>query len=152
MSFFGFVYEEIDFIPNYFSTTPIEAKAHWNSFHSLTNPAYYHILPSLIAIFSVVAIWFYKAYLSKRQIRKLRIVSIAIILINVLTVIAVTQINDKLYFEIPIESSETVKSLATIWAILNFIRLVLTAICTIMLIKMFSIDLIGNTNEPLKKT
>lgn len=142
MSFFGFVYEEIDFIPNYFSKTPMEAKIQWNSFHSLTNPAYYHIPPSIIAIFSIAIIWFYNQLLSNRQIRILKTVSIIIILINILTGIAVTQINDKLFFEIPIENSETVKRLATIWAILNFIRLSFTAICTIMLIKMFSIKLI----------
>ena len=69
MSFFGFVYEEIDFIPNYLSLTPIEAKIHWNSFHSLTNPAFYHIPPSIIAIFSITMIWFYKQHLSNRKIK-----------------------------------------------------------------------------------
>jgi hypothetical protein len=142
MSFFGFVYEEIDFIPNYFSQTPMEAKIQWNSFHSLTNPAYYHIPPSIIAIFSITMIWFYKQHLSNRQIRKLRVVSIMIIIINILTGIAVTQINDKLYFETPVNNSETVKGLATTWAILNFIRILSTAICTIILVKMFSIKLI----------
>lgn len=150
MSFFGFVYEEIDFIPNYFSKTPMEAKIQWNSFHSLTNPAYYHIPPSIIAIFSITVIWFYNQYLSKRQIGKLRVVSILILLVNILTGIAVTQINDKLYFEIPVDNSETVKDLATIWAILNFIRIFFTAICTIMLVKMFSIKLIINNSRKKK--
>lgn len=147
MSFFGFVYEEIDFIPNYFSKTPMEAKIQWNSFHSLTNPAYYHIPPSIAAILSITVIWFYKKYLSNRQIRILKVASIMIILINILTGIAVTQINDKLYFDMSVDSSETVKRLATIWAVLNFIRLSFTAICAILLMKMFSIKLIINKSK-----
>lgn len=142
MSFFGFVYEEIDFIPNYFTTSPIDARTQWNNFHSLTNPAYYHILPSIIAIFSIVVVWFYKQHLLKRQIKKLKTASIIIVLINILTGIAVTQINDKLFFELPIENAATVINLAITWAILNFIRLFLTAICIIVLVKMFSINLI----------
>lgn len=141
MSLFGFVYEGIDFIPNYFGTSPIEAKMQWNNFHSITNPAYYHIPPSAIAIVAIIMIWFYRRHLLTQNIRKLKTVSILIVLINILTGIAVTQINDKLYFEMPIEHSETVKNLAITWAILNFIRLVLTALCTITLVKMFSIKL-----------
>lgn len=144
MSFFGFIYEEIDFIPNYFGATPTEAKIQWSSFHSLTNPAYYHIPPSIVAIFCIAMIWFYKQHLSDSQLKKLKIASVVTILINILTGIAVTQINDKLYFGTSINNSETVKNLAIIWATLNFIRLSLVAVCIVLLVKMFSIRLIIN--------
>lgn len=142
MSFFGFVYEQIDFIPNYLGATPIEAKMHWNNFHSITNPAYYHIPASIIAICCIAVIWYYRQYLTKTQIRKLRVVSLLTILVNVLTGIAVTQINDKLYFGTQIDNSETIKSLAIVWGVLNFIRLSFVAICAVLLVKMFSISLI----------
>ena len=70
-----------------------------------------------------------------------------IILINILTGMAVTQINDKLYFNLPVNDSESVKDLAKIWAILNFIRLSFTAICTVILVKMFSIKLVINSSK-----
>lgn len=142
MSFFGFVYEQIDFIPNYLSTTPIEAKMHWTSFHSITNPAYYHIPASIVAICCIAVIWYYRQHLSETQIRKLRVASLLTILVNILTGIAVTQINDKLYFGTQINNSETVKNLAIVWATLNFIRLFFVALCTVKLVKMFSIGLI----------
>lgn len=144
MSFFGFVYEEIDFIPNYFGIAPLEAQIQWSGFHSLTNPAYYHIPPSIVAIFGLGMIWFYRSDLTKLQLRKLKIASVITILINILTGIAVTQINDKLYFGTTMNSSETIKNLAIIWGVLNFIRLSFVAICIVVLVKMFSIKLIIN--------
>ncbi len=141
MSFFGFVYEEIDFVPNYFTSSPAEAKMSWSEFHSLTTPAYYHILPSIIAIMCVVALWFYKRNLTDNQIRKLKIASLSTLLVNILTGIAVTQINNKLYFGEPIGDSETIKTFATIWGILNFLRLSFVAISTMAFLKFFSINI-----------
>lgn len=140
MSLFGFVYEEIDFIPNYFTANPIEAKIQWSNFHSVTNPAHYHIPASIGAIFSIIAIWFYKQQLSNQQRRNLKTASVMIILINIVTGIAVTQINDKLYFAAPVDNAEMVRNLAVIWATLNFIRLSCAAICTTALVKMFSMS------------
>ena len=144
MSFFGFVYEQIDFIPNYFGLSPINAKIQWTSFHSITNPAFYHILPSIVTVFCVLMLWFYKHNLLIHQLRKLKIVSALVIVINILTGIAVTQINEKLYFDTSIIETKEVKNLAISWTLLNFSRLSLVAICIKILVKMFSIKLITN--------
>jgi hypothetical protein len=146
MSFFGFVYEEIDFIPNFFNSHPIESKLNWNSFHSITNPSHYHILPAICCIFSLTIIWFNKHHIALQQISKLKVASILVIIVNILTGIAVTYINDKLYFNKTVEST-TLKNLAIAWATLNFVRITLTAIYTVILMKMFSIKLIINQNS-----
>lgn len=146
MSFYGFVYEEIDFIPNFFNSHPIESKLHWNSFHSITNPSYYHILPSICCMFSLAIIWFFRRHLESQQISKLKAASIFVVIVNILTGIAVTLINDKLYFEKTVEPT-TLKNLAMVWATLNFIRITLTAIHTAILMKMFSIKLIIKQNS-----
>lgn len=147
MSFFGFVYEAIDFIPNYFGTASIEAQMHWRSFHSLTNPAYYHIFPSIITICCIVMVWIHRHYLSSDQLRLLKIASVATILVNISTGIAVTQLNDKLYFGTQFNNAETVRNLALIWGILNLIRLSFAAICSVSLLKTFSIHLITNNKK-----
>lgn len=144
MSFFGFVYEAIDFIPNYFGPAPIEAQIQWRSFHSLTNPAYYHLPPSVIAIGCIAIVWIYRHCLSVGQLRLLKIASVATILVNILTGIAVTQVNDKLFFGTQFSNSEMVTNLALTWAILNLIRLSFAASCSVALMKMFSISLTTN--------
>ena len=141
MGFFGFLYEEIDFIPNYF-INPLNAKIHWNQFHVYTNPAHYHIIPSIVAIICLIALWFYNQNFSIVQTKKLKIVSINTVLINCITGIAVLFINNKLFFDEPVNNSQILILLAVTWAILNMMRLILLGLNIIYLMKFFQINLV----------
>lgn len=130
MSFFGYLYEQIDFIPNYLVGVGYQnASLHWSNFHQVTNPAYYHILPACVAIVCIISIWRQKRTLSNAQHKALLLITIVTVLTNVLTTLAVTQINDQLFFGQSLENTTDIKTLALQWSILNILRLLFLFIC-----------------------
>ncbi len=126
MSFFGYLYEQIDFIPNYFyGSRQDEASLHWSKFHQLTNPAFYHILPAILAILCIINLWIRKDFLNKFQRKSLILISILTVITNLLTSLAVTQINDQLFFGQNIDNKTNLKVLALLWSGINASRLIL---------------------------
>lgn len=127
MSFFGYLYEQIDFIPNFLIGDIEQISFYWNKFHHITNPAYYHILPAIVTVFCVFYLWSKKNKFTKIQYKSLIFITTLTILTNVLTVVAVTQINNQLYFND--NYSSDFKELAIKWSLINFLRLILIFIC-----------------------
>lgn len=141
MSFFGYVYEAIVDVPNMFGASPTDAKQMWTAYHSLTNPIHYHILPAMGAILGLAILWRYRSRLSSEQQKKLNIAIFTTIFANILTGIAVTQLNNRLYFGNPIDEPIVVINLAIAWSLVNFIRLLIVLICIISLLKIFNFTL-----------
>jgi hypothetical protein len=132
MSFFGYLYEQIDFIPNFFSENPAEKQQHWKMFHQLTNPAYYHIFPALVSLACLVPLWITNQEATRKQ---LIVASSAVFLINLFTAIAVLNINDTLYFGNQLESDAAIRQLAVIWSVINSLRLIFIYIAFRALVK-----------------
>lgn len=131
MSFFGYLYEQIDFIPNYLlANNPKEISVYWSKFHYIVNPAHYHILPATLTLFCLLYIWINRKRLNKLQYKSLILVTTLIIIVNILTVIAVFQINDKLYFSKEVNNQINLKWLAIVWSFINIIRLLILFICS----------------------
>ena len=141
MSFFGYVYEEIVDVPNFFGSSPTNAKVLWTTYHTVTNPIHYHGFVTIVALIALVIIWFYKEGLDSHQIKKLKLATITFVIANILTIIAVTQLNNKLYFGDPINDAQVVITLASSWAILNLIRAITVFICVVSLLQMFNITI-----------
>lgn len=142
MCFFGYVYEEIVDIPNIlFSDNSIKVNELWSNYHIITNPAHYYGFITSIGIISLILLWINKKVLSEVDFKKLKIASGLIILATIITTIAVTQINDFVFFGKPLEQSQNLHSLSIIWSILNFIRLSFTFLATLKLLSIFKITL-----------
>ncbi len=143
MSFFGFLYEQIDFIPNYFFS-PLSSKIHWSQFHLFTNPAHYHVIHSLFSISCLIVLWIYNQNFNVIQIKKLKIISLNTLLVNCITGIAVNFVNNKLFFDEPVSNAEALVFLASIWAILNMLRLIFLGLNIFYLMAFFRVDLVLN--------
>lgn len=146
MSFFGYVYEQIVFVPNMFSSSPTESKMLWTNYYTSTNPGHYHILVTVLALIAFIVLWIYRQGLGAQQSKRLKAATIMFVIANILTGIAVTQINNKLYFGGPINEAQVVLSLATSWALLNLMRAIAVFICIVSLLKIFQITL--NSPQP----
>lgn len=154
MSFFGYLYEQIDFIPNYLAGAGHQnASLHWSNFHHVTNPAYYHILPACVTILCLVSIWKHKRILSSVQHKTLLLITVLTVLTNVLTTLAVTQINDQLFFGQSLENAIDIKALALLWSMLNILRLLFLFICGQKVIATFRHVFLNQSNKyPLPDT
>lgn len=147
MSFFGYLYEQIDFIPNYFVDNSIESAVHWSTFHQLTNPAYYHILPSAVSLVCLALLWAKKKNLTHTQSKAVIRLFIFMILINLLTTVAVTTINDTLFFAQQLENLTSMKTEAIKWSLLNVSRLILLYFCGQEIFQKFSL-VPSDSNKP----
>lgn len=141
MCFFGYVYEEIVDIPNMiFSAQAGEVNRSWANYHEVTNPVHYYGLVSTLGIISLILIWANKKHLSKINFKKVKIATALIGGATLLTIIAVTQINDFVFFNKPIEGAYTLGQLSIIWAVINLMRLSLTFFAVLKLISVFKVS------------
>ena len=120
--FFGNLYEEIVLTPNQL-TDSYRKIIHWQGFFTLTNPVYYYIPFTQLAVL-VPILLFYKSddALEKRMLKKASIFGILAIII---TIIIVTQVNMKLFFGDVEKFKNELHLLTIIWLMGNAVRLYL---------------------------
>jgi hypothetical protein len=131
MMFSGFVYEAIVDVPNLMLAKGVEAQALWAPYHWATNPVHFYTVPGLVLLPALLILWLRRAELSGHGRRRLRVALYGLLGTAVTTGIAVTQINDELYFGPPIGDPARVRFLAVTWFVVNALRIVSTATTTI---------------------
>lgn len=134
---FGFLYEEIVDVPNMIGVRAAEAQALWDPYHWLTNPVFYYALIALPAPASLAYLWLKRAGLSPANQARLRVAIGGHLAMGILTMIAVTQINNIIYFGPPIGDPARVRLLASTWFVLNAARILATAVTTTKLVSIF---------------
>ncbi len=121
-AFFGNLYEEIVLIPNHF-TNPSVVLAAYHRYFVLSNPTYYFVPITQIAIV-VVVVLFFKSQEGKQK-KLLKKAVIFCLLSVVVTGFIVTQINLKLFSPQFIQQTEMLYTLSIMWLIGNTLRMIL---------------------------
>ncbi len=134
MMLFGFLYEEVVDVPNLMGSRAREAQALWGPYHWFSNPTYYFGLAGMAGLFSLLFLWLKRRELSSADRARLLVAIAGHAATAVLTVIAVTNINNHLYFGPPIGDPARVRLLAVTWFVLNAARIAATALTTTRLI------------------
>jgi hypothetical protein len=143
---FGFVYEEIVDVPNMIGSRGGQAQGLWDPYHWLTNPVHYYAVIALPAIACLALLWHRRHELPPADRRRLHTAIGGHAVLAVTTGIAVTLINDTLYFGPPIGDPNRVRVLALTWFTVNGIRIVGVACTTAALA---GILLARRTTEPV---
>ena len=118
----GLVYEQLVFIPNYFSSDPTAIKYAFSGFHVLSTPLTFHALFSALLVFGLVLVVRDWHSTSRRCVTG---VLICVLAAGSLTAVAVMRINDALFFDAPV--SGDIRRLAWAWSLLNLARIGLLA-------------------------
>lgn len=151
MMVFGFLYEEIVDVPNLIGAHGREAQALWNAYHWLTNPIHFYVVPGIVVELSLLFLWLRRRALPSADRARLMTALGGHVGTAVLTGIAVTQINNHLYFGPPIDDPARVRFLAVTWFVVNAVRIVSTAVTTVSLTRI-SRNLLTGTVDPGRAT
>ena len=123
MWFFGNLYEQIVDVPNLLSN-PVRARALWGQYHQLTNPIYYHVPNTLLAIIGMLL---GHAYACKRVDRSVYRLFTQATLCSaagiVLTGGIVLGLNVKLFLSSTPLPEAAIRRLAVYWLLGNGLRL-----------------------------
>lgn len=126
MWFFGNLYEAIVLAPNLLVDSA-EKVYSWRALFTITNPAFFYIPTSPIAIIPAI-ILFFKTDKEQPTLKKhLRYACIFLLLATALGIYIITQINLKFFFAHGDITQADAYKLALCWNILNAIRIVLLA-------------------------
>ncbi|MFD7916366.1 hypothetical protein ACFV30_37650 [Streptomyces sp. NPDC059752] len=136
--FFGFLYEAIVDVPNMLGARAVQAQALWDPYHWLTNPGFYYTIVGMPALVSLVLLLRRRTRLSLAGRVRLRASTGCHLVMMALTTIAVTQINDTLYFGAPIGDLGRVHFLAGAWFLVNAARISVTAVVIANLMKIYT--------------
>jgi hypothetical protein len=118
--FFGNLYEEIVVAPNQLTNT-YESLKHWRQYFIISNPIYYYVPFTQIAVIAVCYLYFVaKNDIEKKLLKKAGIFGLLAIAISI---VIVTQLNLKLFFGDIEKYKSEVFSLSVTWLIANGIRL-----------------------------
>lgn len=121
-AFFGNLYEEIVLIPNHF-TNPSAVLAAYHRYFVFSNPTYYFVPLTQLAIV-VVVVLFFKSHEGKQK-ELLKRAVIFCLLSVVVTGFIVTQINLKLFSPQLVQQTEMLYTLSVMWLIGNTLRMIL---------------------------
>ncbi|MEU4360256.1 hypothetical protein [Streptomyces virginiae] len=99
--FFGFLYEELVDLPNLLGSRAQEAQALWNPYHWTSNPAYYYAIVGLAGLPCAITLWRSRSHLRQQDRARLKTARWATLALLLLTDVAVTQLNNTLYFGPP---------------------------------------------------
>ncbi len=120
--FFGNLYAEIVLAPNQL-TNSYEALKNWQGYSTITNPIYYYVPFTQIAVCAIC--FLYIKSKDKAEKALLKRASIFGLLSIAITAIIVTQLNIKLFFGDLDKYKEQIYTLSVIWLIGNAVRLYL---------------------------
>jgi hypothetical protein len=120
--FFGNLYEGVVIAPNMLIDS-IQKIKHWQAFFTITNPIFFYIPISPVAVLMIVLVYF-KTAADKTMLKKhLKRATISVLLAFVLGIVIITQINLKLFFGDVEKYSTDIYKMALLWNILNLFRL-----------------------------
>ena len=127
MWFFGNLYEAIVMGPNMLNDTMTRME-HWQHFFVLTNPIFFYVPVTQLATVVLIILFFNTASQKVELKRFLKLASIFQIAAIILSVYIITQINLKLFLGDLSKYADQVSSLATLWNILNILRVLLVGL------------------------
>lgn len=145
MWFFGNLYEAIVIVPNMLTNSILKAKL-WQDFFETTNPAYFYIPFSPIAVLTTLFLYIKTPKKNTTLKRKLKLSTIFGLIALGLGIVIITQINLKLFFGEVEKISASAHYLAVLWNILNVIRVLLLLVVVSNLFKAY-ILIQGNTSN-----
>lgn len=120
--FFGNLYEQIVLAPNQL-TNSYQALKNWQGYFTVTNPIYYYVPFTQVAVLVVCYLYFKTTRASEKQL--LKKAGLFGLLSIVATVFIVTQLNLKLFFGDIDKHRHEIYALSVLWLIGNTLRLYL---------------------------
>lgn len=140
--FFGNLYEELVIVPNQLADTTI-ALGHWQAFFKFSNPMYYYVPLTQLAILIIWYLYFRAS--SDDEKNWLGKASLFGLLSILITVAIVTQINLKLFFgNLSEYQDQELYKLSVIWLIGNLIRIFFVGNTFYYLHKVYSLRISKN--------
>lgn len=127
MCLFGYVYEQVVDVPNMWGSDPAAAKKMWTDYHTISNPEYYYILVTTIGLIAVIYLWVKRNKIIPADKKHARNALVLVILTNICTGIAVSNINNRLYFGTVAMTPGAITKLAALWSIVNSMRILFVA-------------------------
>ena len=121
MWFFGNLYEAIVIAPNMLNQSLLKTDL-WQKFFTMTNPAFFYIPISPIAILTTILLFFKTPNDKTKQKNHLKRATIFGLCAFILGVYIITQINFKLFFGDINELSDNAHRLSVLWNLLNGVR------------------------------
>lgn len=127
MWFFGNLYEGIVLSPNLLSDTVRKLQI-WNQYFTLTNPIFYFVPLTHLAVVAIWVIVLRKKYPSEVG-KPLRIAAVSLVIAETVTLFIITQLNLQLFFGSFDPAVTELKVLQ--WNILNMVRVALVGTATL---------------------
>lgn len=132
--FFGNLYEELVLAPNQIIDA-YEKLQHWQHFFTVTNPMFYYVPFTQIAVVVICLLFFFTSDMEQKMLlNRAMVFGIAGIII---TIPIVTQLNSKLFFGDLDKYKEQLQLLSIVWLIGNAVRLYLVGSCLYYLLKTY---------------
>jgi len=142
--FFGNLYEEIVIVPNQLSDT-YRALQLWQSYFTVTNPIYYYVPFTQIAVVVIWILFFTSKQLKEKQLLKKAAICGTIAI--ALTILIVTQINMKLFYGDLNKYKDQLYSLVIMWLFGNALRLLLVGISLYLLFKAYLLKQVSASGD-----
>jgi hypothetical protein len=135
--FFGNLYEGVVIAPNMLKNS-VQKMQDWQSFFSITNPVFFYIPITPVAVFIIVFLFLRTPKENAALKSHLKRATIFGLLALVLGVFIITQINFKLFFGDIKKYSAAAYSLSVLWNSCNAIRVALLAITLLHTFKAYT--------------
>ena len=126
MEFAGLFYEQLVFLPNFFTSQAAMTAAAFSEIFQFANPGLYHAVFSTL-IFAHILVVRGKIGTKKRSYVVPFYACVGFLLVS--TGIAVTLLNPPLYFGADAPSGMSIETLAQFWGATNAIRIICLASC-----------------------
>jgi hypothetical protein len=126
MEFAGLLYEQLVFLPNFFTGQAANTATAFSEVFQSTNPALYHAFFSTL-IFAHILVVRAKVETNKRSYVVPFCACVGLLLVS--SGVAVTLLNPPLYFGTDAPSGLSIETLAQLWGVVNAIRLICLALC-----------------------